>query len=126
MDPQRPEHAEPDLDALLRRSRPEPDGAWVHATGEGLFAPRRSWRPSGALRLGSALVVGLATVALLLSLAGAGPLAGGDRAVEAKDDCRTVTVARVERVPAIVTDSRGTMRVVYTRERVRRLVRRCR
>lgn len=126
MDPFGPEHAEPDLDALLQRRRPEPDPAWVRTTGERLFAPRRSWLPSPALRLGSALAGGLATLALVLSLVGAGPLGGGDPAVEAKQDCHTVMVTRTVRKPSIVTDRHGVLRVVYTRKPVRRPVRRCR
>lgn len=126
MEPLGPEHVDPELDALLRRARPEPDGAWVRTTGEGLFpaAPqRRSWP---ALRLGTATAVGLAAVATTLSLAGVGPLSGTDDTVQAKDDCRTVTVTRTERVPELVTKKRGGLRVIYKNKPVRTSELRCR
>lgn len=121
----RPEHADPELDALLQRSRPEPEGAWVHATGERLFAPRPT-RSRLTLRLGTAFAVGLAALALILSLAGVGPLADSNAPVQARDGCRDVTVTRVERVPSVVTTPDGETKIVYSRKTVRRTVRRCR
>lgn len=117
MEPMRPEHAEPELDALLRNRRPEPDGAWVHATGERLFAPRR--RASPALRLGAAFAGGLATLMVVLSLG------GPPSDVDAKDQCRDVTVTRVQPVPRLITTKAGKSKVVYTRKPVTRTVRRC-
>ena len=117
------EPIDPEMDALLRRARPEPDGAWVHATGERLFAPRRTSRP--VWRLGAAFAGGLAAFATVLSLAGVGPLAGGDQTVNAKDDCRAVTVTRVQRVPSLVTKPSGGVRITYTRKPVQVSERRC-
>ena len=124
MDPHAPENAEPELDALLRSRRPMPDEAWVAATERRLLPSRRrlSWRGAPALRLGAALAVALAGLVLALSLAGGGPLAGNDK-VDAKDDCRTVTVIRTERVPVVSEDG---SRIEYRTERVRRPERRCR
>jgi hypothetical protein len=126
VDPQAPEHSEPELDALLRSRRPMPDEAWVAATERRLLPTRRriSWGRTPALRLGTALAIALAGLVLALSLAGGGPLAGND-SVEAKDECRTVTVTRTERVPTIVEDASGEPQVRYRTERVRRTERRC-
>ena len=124
MDPHAPEHAEPELDALLRSRRPMPDPAWVAATEQRLLPTRRrrlSWSRSPALRLGAALAVALAALVLALSLAGGGPL-GGDEPVQAEPKCRTVTVTRVERVPVVVD---GGSRIEYREQQVRRAVRRC-
>jgi hypothetical protein len=124
VDPQAPEHADPELDALLRSHRPMPDAAWVATTERRLLPTRRrlSWRRAPALRLGVALAVALAGLVLALSLVGGGPLAG-DGTVDARDDCRTVAVMRTERVPVVVD---GGSRIEYRSERVRRLERRCR
>ena len=125
MDPHAPEHAEPELDALLRSRRPMPDPAWVAATEQRLLPTRRkrfSWGGMPALRLGAALAVALAGLVLALSLFGGGPLGGGNEPVDAKNDCRTVTVTRVERVPVVVD---GGARIEYREQRVRRPVRRC-
>jgi hypothetical protein len=121
MDPHETDRA---LETLLERSRPEPEAAWVRATGERLFAPRRSWLPGPTLRMGSALAGGIAALALGLSVAGVGPLGSGSEPVRANDDCRTVTVTRSIRMPSLVTVD-GDLRVVYTRKPVRRSVRRC-
>ena len=131
MDPLPHEHTDPELDALLRAKRPAPDPTWVRATEQRLLPPRRrfavpAWRPAPAARLGAALAVGIAALVLALSLAGVGPLGGGDRSVQAKDDCRTVKVTRRERVPAIVTGKDGQPQVVYSARSVQRLERRCR
>lgn len=133
MDPHAPEHAEPELDALLRSHRSVPDPRWVAATQDRLLnqsrgptASRwRTWRPTPALRLGAAFAVVLAALILALSLAGSGPL-GGESPVKAKDDCRTVPVTRTERVPIIVEGSDGEPRIVYERKPVQRFEKRCR
>lgn len=116
------ESLDPELDALLRRHPPAPDPAWVRTTGERLFHERRR-RP--AVWLASAAAGGLASLGLALSFAGVGPLAGGDQAVQAKDECRTVVVRRHERLPSLVTAKDGSARIVYRRQLVRRSVRRC-
>ena len=63
MDPQAHEHADPELDALLRSRRPLPDPSWVAATERRLLPGQRrrfALRPTRALRLGVALAVALA------------------------------------------------------------------
>ena len=126
MDPHAPEHTEPELDALLRARRPTPDASWVRATQERLFPERRRWTFEWPVaRLGAVVALGLAALVLALSLAGVGPLGGNDRSVQAKDDCKTVTVTRKERVPSIVKGADGQPRVVYSERPVQRLERRC-
>ena len=127
-------HLEPDrndaeLAAMLVRARPHPDAQWVSALEGDLKLSGRSessfvWRRPH-LRLGAAVVVGFATVLLCLALAGVGPLAGDGANVRAKDECRTVLVKRVERVPIIVSDGNGGSRVRYRNERVSRYEKRC-
>ncbi len=130
MDPLPPEHAEPEIDALLRQRRPRPDAAWRAATERRLLDHRRAWGlrrgPWPVLRLGAAVAVGLAALVLTLSLAGVGPLAGDHRAIEAKERCRTVAVTRTERVPYLDRGDGGQDVLRYRRERVNRLERRCR
>src|SRR5689334_12423679 len=128
MEPRSPEHNEPELDALLRARRPVPDSAFVRATEERLLPrrSRRSWLPQvPAVRVGAALATGLAALVLALSLIGVGPLGHGDPSVQAQDHCRTVAVMKTERVPAIVRNRHGRATVVYSKQRVRRYVRRC-
>lgn len=122
MDHGNPQHTEPELDALLRRNRPEPDPAWVRTTGERLLPARRRRLP--ALRLAGALAGGLAAVTVGLSLAGVGPIADDRDVVEARDECRPVTVERVQRLPSIATVD-GELRLQFRRETVRRTVERC-
>lgn len=117
------ETPDPLLEALMRAARPAPDPTWVRTTGEQLFPERRRRRTT--LRLATALVVGLAALASVLSLAGVGPLGGTERSVEARDNCRSVTVTRTVRVPSVITAPDGAIRVVTKRTPVERTVRRC-
>ena len=123
-----PDQPDAVVERLLRRSAPAPDRAFVGRLENRLFrarpapAARRSWRPAFAA---AGLAGGLASVALVLGLAGAGPLGEGDDAVKARDDCRYVTVTRTERVPAVVEDARGEPTVRFRKRRVERQVRRC-
>ena len=117
------------IEELLRLSRPEPSATYAARAERELFPEppvRRPWLRLPAVRIGSALVAGLATVLLVLSLAGAGPLGSKDDAVHAKERCRSIVVTRVERVPTIVTDANGTSHVRYRKKPARRTVRRCR
>ena len=131
MDPLDPEHAEPELDALLRAHRPRPDADWVRATQQRLLPPPKPSRmpvlrwPAPPLRLGAAFATGLAGLMLALSLAGVGPLADQNQPVQADDECRTIEVTRTERVPRIVTVA-GEPRIVYRPGLVQRYERRCR
>lgn len=131
MEPRPPEHDEPAIDALLRARRPKPDPAWVAAAEDRLFAtPERrrwfAWRPAPALRLGAAFALGLTLLLLTFSLIGVGPFGGSSEPVVADDDCRTVRVTRVERVPRLVEQPGAEPRIVYERRPVERLERRCR
>lgn len=120
-----PEPIDAELDALLRRARPQPEGAWVRTTGEQLFAGQTGRRSRPALKLGTVFAGGLAAFATALSLAGVGPLATGDQTVDAQDNCRTVTVTKLQRVPSIMTTPSGEVRVTYTRRPVEISERRC-
>jgi hypothetical protein len=112
---------DPELETALRRARATPDPDFVRATEERLLPRRRSRAP---LRAGAALAGGLAALAFGLSLAGEGPVGGSDPAVEAGDNCRNVTITRLDRVPQLVVES-GQPRIVYSREKVTKVVRRC-
>lgn len=113
-----------DLEACLRRARPLPDPEFVRATETKLLGDgRRSVRP---LRLAAGMAGGFAALVLTLSLAGTGPLGGGDDSVSADDPCRTVVVVRRERIPSLRVTPDGTPRIVYSRRPVERAVRRCR
>jgi hypothetical protein len=114
MDPDR------ELEGLLRANRPRPDADWVRATEDRLLPRRRSWRPSPTVRVGAAFAGGLAALMLGISLADS----NSNDAVQAKDRCRSVTVTRVERVPALVLKD-GQPRIVYSRKPVQRTVKRC-
>lgn len=127
MDALPPEQSEPQIDALLRRARPEPDPQWVRDTEARLLPerPQRSWFPMPQVRLGAVFAVGLAILVLGLSLAGVGPLGASNEPVVADDDCRTVQVTRTERVPRIVERPGAEPQIVYENRRVQRLERRC-
>ena len=137
-----PSHPEDERDVrvarILRASRPEPEAAWRDDLERRVLtmaaprerAPRRSSLAPPRFRLrapwlaGGAAAAGLASFALLLGLAGAGPLSGEDSAVEADDDCRYVSVRRVERMPRLVMRS-GEPVIRYDRKVVQRRVKRC-
>lgn len=124
---------------ILRASRPEPEPGWQDGLERRLLAMsapgRRSARTPPLARLrsrprtpwlvGGATAAGLASFALLLGLAGAGPLSSEkDSAVEADDSCRYVSVQRVQRVPRLVIRS-GEPVIRYDRKLVQRRVKRC-
>ena len=122
-----PEHLDPELDALLRDRRPHADGRWVAATERELFPQQKSWfawRPAPALRMGAALAVVLAALLLAMSLFGSSPLSDSEP-VKADDNCRTVKVTRVERVPIATVDADGEPKIEYRRQSVERFVERC-
>jgi hypothetical protein len=119
--------SERQVEELLRRSRPEPSAAWVAHTGRRLFpAPRPALWRRPAVRVGSALAAGLATLAVVFSLAGVGPLAGGDDAVKARSRCRSVTTVAPQRTPYLVTDRHGRPHIRYRTHRGPRTAARCR
>jgi hypothetical protein len=118
------------LELLLQRSRPVPRAAFVHEAEQrllpGLDAARapRLRRP---LFAGGTAAAGLASAAVVLALAGGGPLApGGSDDSRAAQDCRFVTVEKRERVPQIVVDRDGQPSVRYRMQLVERRVKRCR
>jgi hypothetical protein len=118
------------LELLLQRSRPVPRAAFVHDLEQRLLPERE---PSRArlfrrpLFAGGAAATGLAAAALILGLAGGGPLApGGGDDSRAGQDCRFVTVKKPARVPSIVADQDGRPSVRYREQLVERRVKRCR
>jgi hypothetical protein len=111
------------VEAILRASRPEPDAVWVDRLERRLLKPRRSAR--SRLTFGFALAAGLAAVAVTFSLIGVSPLSRGSDAVDAREDCRVVVVAGIERVPVLVRDAAGAPRVIYRDRTVTRRVTRC-
>jgi hypothetical protein len=123
------EHREDqEVAALLRASRPAPGEPFRAQLERELFEPRRrgfAWPalPRPALA-GAALAAALAVLLLALGLIGSSPLSEDDR-VRAKDNCRQVTITRVERVPQVVTDAAGETRITYRAEPVRRVITRC-
>jgi hypothetical protein len=123
---QLPSDPDAQIEQLLKESRPTPDAVWRGELRRDLTRGRRSWRHLNVsrLRLSAAAAALLAAAALVASLAGAGPLASQDESVQAKQDCRFVTVTRTERVPRVVTTD-GEPRVVYSDEVRTRRVKRC-
>jgi hypothetical protein len=117
------------LELLLQRSRPVPRAAFVHELEQRLPVnePTRARQLRRPLFAGAAAATGLASAALVLALAGGGPLApgGGDES-RASQDCHLVTVEKRERVPLIVTDRDGQPSVRYRVQLVERRVKRCR
>ena len=111
------------VEAILRASRPEPDPVWVEGLERQLLKPRRSAR--SRFTFGFALAGGLAAVAMAFSLVGVGPLLRGSDAVDAREDCRVVVVAGIERVPVLVRDATGAPGVIYRDQTVTRRVTRC-
>src|SRR3954467_9815928 len=79
-----------DVEQLLRASTPEPDPGFVRSLESDLF-PRRE-RRQRPLLAAAGLVAALACTALGLSLAGVGPLGGGNDGVQADSNCKFVTV----------------------------------
>jgi hypothetical protein len=129
-------HDDHRVEALLRASRPEPDGEFADRLERRLLGaapvrtPRRAnWLPRLALRpaLAGAGAAGLlATAALVAGLAGGGPLSGSDDGARARENCRYVTVNRPGKVPVMVHTKDGGYRVVYRDGTVTKRVKRCR
>jgi hypothetical protein len=118
------------LELLLQRSRPMPRAAFVHELEQRLIPEgerERARRLRRPLFAGAAAATGLAAAALVLALAGGGPLApeGGSDS-RASQECRFVTVEKRARVPEIVVDQNGRPSVRYHVQRVERRVKRCR
>jgi hypothetical protein len=118
------------LELLLERSRPVPRAAFVHELQQRHLPEREPARAKlfrRPLFAGGAAAAGLACGAVVLALAGGGPLApGGGDDSRASDDCRFVTVKKRERVPRIVLDRDGQPSVRYRVQLVERRVKRCR
>ena len=123
------EPADRATEAVLIARWPAADPGWVQALEERLLAPApvpraRVW-PLRRLGLGLAFALSLAVLVACLSLAGVGPFSGRSGSVSARDDCRTVTITRVEPVPTLVTGREGEPQLVYRQQRVTHRVRRC-
>jgi hypothetical protein len=118
------------LELLLERSRHVPRAAFVHEVEQRLVPEREPSRAGWLKRplfAGGAAATGLAAAALVLALAGGGPLApGGSDDSRASQDCRFVTVEKRERVPLIVVDRDGEPSLRYREQLVERRVKRCR
>ncbi len=129
MEAREPEHLDEGVESLLRSAQPRPQPEFVLALRERLFPDRTlfGWarRPRPAL----VAALGAATVAVaisVLSLAGAGPLAGrSGQDVKARSNCHFVLVKARGRVPAVVRSRDGQARIVYRDEPVERPVERC-
>jgi hypothetical protein len=109
------------VEKVLRASRPEPAAGFVRSLESRLFErpePEKRHRP---LLAGVALAGALACAALGLSLAGVGPLGGGN-SVEAGSHCKFVTVTRMETVPT-VTGTQGIFSI--DEQPVTRRIKRC-
>jgi hypothetical protein len=109
------------VEQLLRASRPEPDTGFVRSLEARLFARPERERRHRPLLAGVALAGALACAALGLSLAGVGPLGGGDNSVEAGSHCKFVTVTRHEQVPTVTQSGN----LVLQTQPVQRRVKRC-
>jgi hypothetical protein len=106
------------VEQLLRASTPEPDPAFVRSLESDLFPrPERRHRP---LLAAAGLVAALACAALGLSLAGVGPLGGGNDGVQADSNCKFVTVTRHEQTPVLVNGQ-----LQFRQQPVQRRVKRC-
>jgi anti-sigma factor RsiW len=127
-----PLHEDDRVDAVLRASRPEPDGEFTRRLERRLLGadrvrePRRSLLPLRPALAGAGAAGLLATAALIASLAGAGPLAGSDGGARAREDCRYVTVHRPGKVPVVVSTKEGGTRIAYRPGTVTKRVKRCR
>lgn len=114
----------------LRASRPEPDPEFAAGLEERLLERRESRfrlpspRHRGPLFAGAAAATAMASAALVLSLAGVGPLAAGEGSVSADEQCHWVTVKRTERVPEIVQRN-GRTELRFSQRSVERRVKRC-
>jgi uncharacterized membrane protein YidH (DUF202 family) len=129
MEAREPEHLDETVESLLRSARTRPEPEFVMALRERLFRERtlfgwvRRPRPALVAALGAASVAIAVTV---LSLAGAGPLAGrSGQDVKAKSNCHFVLVKARGRVPVVVHSRDGQARIVYRDEPVERPVERC-
>ena len=127
------DHRDDRVEAVLRASRPEPDGDFARRLerrllgAEPVRAPRR--KPRLVLRpafAGAGAAGLLATAAIVASLAGAGPLGGSDDGARAGQQCHYVTVKRPGKVPVVVKTKSGATRIEYRKGLVSKRVQRCR
>jgi hypothetical protein len=118
-----------DLERLLRAGRPVPPPDFVGALERKLI-PRRPRTDRVRMRVaiaGVGFAFALAAMVIALGAAGLLPIQlGGGSGAQAERDCRTVIVARKERVPLFVRDANGELVVRYHTQTVSRPVRRCR
>jgi hypothetical protein len=129
MEAREPEHLDEGVESLLRSAQPRPQPEFVLALRGRLFPERRvlAWlrrpRPALVAALGAASI---AVAVSVLSLAGAGPLAGrSGQDVKARSNCHFVLVKARGRVPVVVHSRDGQARIVYRDEPVERPVERC-
>jgi hypothetical protein len=115
-----------DLEDLLRRSRPRPDPEFIRELEDSLMRSVRR-EPRGQsrvrplrlqrLRLAVGSAAGLASLLLLLSIAGLHPLGmGGTQGADADRKCVTVSEWVLVRKPILVFGTHGPVTVVYRTE----------
>ena len=127
MDPAHWEHRDPDVEALLRSSRPVPRARFTHQLERRLFSRRGLLGLPRPLLAGAAAATGLAAVVAAFALAGGGPLAPqGEHDVKAGSECHTVLVEKRVRTPFVVRDQQGRTQIRYRIQAVKRSVKRCR
>jgi hypothetical protein len=122
-----PEPLDDRVEALLRSSRPSPPAQLALVLRERLLPERRArWRGRRTVVAGGLATATAALAVLILSLAGAGPLAGrSGQDVKARTNCHFVLVKARGRVPVVVHSRDGQARIVYRDEPVERPVERC-
>jgi hypothetical protein len=118
-----------DVERLLRARRVTPRAEFVGELERSLLrasASKPACRRVRVLVAGSGLAAGLATVAVVLAVAGLLPFTSSAGRAEAGEHCTNARVAGMQRRPYFVRDHEGTVQVRYGVELVPRLVRRCR
>jgi hypothetical protein len=128
------DQVEAGVEQLLRASRPVPEADFVDALERRLLPSPRAERRRSRPRLSPPVlwraglaVASLALAALVLSLAGVGPLSpGGTRQAAAGDNCRTTIKRHVVRHPVARVAPGGRLEVRYRSRMVSRSVLDCR
>jgi hypothetical protein len=117
------------VEQWLRDARPEPRSQFVRQLEASLQTSSRSTpakRRGRVLVSASALAGALASLALILGVAGLMPLnSGGERAAEAEDPCVPRMVERRTRVPVLVVRPGKEPRIKYRTGPVRRVAEGC-
>jgi hypothetical protein len=112
---------------VLRASRPDPSPEFLASLEATLFvAPAQRSPRQRPVLVGAFAAAGVALAALVLSLAGVGPLAASQKQdVKARTGCDYVAVKKWISVPSLVRPRGGEPRIVYREQLVERQVKRC-